>query len=446
MSRFWLAGFVYAMTLHILSLGFSSLAMAVLPNSNTAPRDAVEFSVDELAVDPALAATLVELKQAATPAEALQGWRAQGRVPLPVGGGFLVVSDQFAGIVGDFNGWRPEPMRLLRNFHAGTGGTLRGFVIPPSTSGSGEGYKFVNAAGNFVADPLAGWHRFDQHGELSLSSRPARGAALFRHWSVPTDGRLKARWVTFRVPAGNGPWPLLIMHDGQNLFNPAGPFGGWRVDDAVTAVGRDVLVAGIDNTDQRMAEYTHADDSVGGTVIASLGASYAGYVTSEVLPLARRLFPTLEQQAGILGSSLGGLVSLWTAWLYPDDYVWAGSMSGTLGWGRFSGDAETLVELWRQSPPSAGFFYVDTGGALKTGRCPRLLSGAWTTQTFRDSDNYCVNAELDRLMRPIMASRLKYAWQPNAEHNEAAWAARLPQALRDFFRAIDAVFPPPGSP
>jgi enterochelin esterase-like enzyme len=383
------------------------------------------------------------LEETSSPQEFLLWLKMQGQVPFEEGGSHWIFSSQYHLVAGEFSQWQAVAMTLLRE-DALSGQKLYGFRLTGklTPSSSLDGYKFVDGKGDFHADPLATWFVRDGFGELSLLQDPRPAAAMVnrnldtyfrRAWSVPGDGRLKPRWLVVAVPTGQGPWPILVMQDGQNLFAPEAPFGGWKVDQALRMLGAKVLVVGIDNTDQRMAEYTHTDDLDFGTATnpSSLGDAYADYVTTEVLAMAEALFP-VTPKIGIMGSSLGGLISLWTAGRHPGVYAWAGSLSGTLGWGRLKKNQKTILEHWFEAPPNSGFYYVDSGGALKSGSCPELGSKGWSSPSYQDADNYCANYEFRRKMQPVLAQGLQYHWQENASHNEAAWAARLPLALKSF--------------
>ncbi|MEZ4629866.1 MAG: hypothetical protein R2880_03980 [Deinococcales bacterium] len=79
--------------------------------------------------------------------------------------------------------------------------------------------------------------------------------------------QLDSRYITSRrvdvfCPEGKGPFPVLYMHDGQNLFDEDLAYGGepWAVDKAVVQLGKDtghggVMVVGVWNSAKRFAEY-----------------------------------------------------------------------------------------------------------------------------------------------------------------------------------------------
>jgi predicted alpha/beta superfamily hydrolase len=169
------------------------------------------------------------------------------------------------------------------------------------------------------------------------------------------------------------PEDVLWMHDGQNLFNEStAPFGAWMIQDTLdpmitNALMREIIVVGVDNTDQRTYEYTYSVDP---TVGVGGGADlYLDFLEQNVLPfvltryrisatgrtrVAAAATPTGATRAatgragaelaatgceeglsrwGMLGSSLGGLLSCYAAWTRPDMWgAFAGCMSSSFWW------------------------------------------------------------------------------------------------------------------
>ena len=226
---------------------------------------------------------------------------------------------------------------------------------------------------------------------------------------------------------------VLYMHDGQNLFAPDAPFGGWQVgaavDDAIASGALPpMFVVGIDNTPLRFDEYTPVPDDLGDGPVGGRADEYADFVALGIKPFIDARYPTRADAGSTvaLGSSLGGLVSLYIAWRHPDVFGLAGSMSGTLDWGRLGLDNDRIVELFEQQPPLGAWLYLDSGG---DGPCPG------------GSDNYCVNLEMRGRLAEIGWSEpdsLVYVHAPGASHDEAAWRDRLPGALGAIGQAIGA--------
>lgn len=201
-------------------------------------------------------------------------------------------------------------------------------------------------------------------------------------------------------------FPVLYMQDGQNLFFPDEAFGGkhWRVPetlgvlDAMSLV-RQVIVVGVYPRD-RMEDYTRPGYD-----------AYARFLARELKPWVDERYRTLPgpRHAALLGSSLGGVVSLHAALSHPRAFGNAGCMSSTFG---YRDDLLERVLSGRRQPVRV---YLDTG---------------WP------QDNY----EVTRSMREALVragwregSDLRYLAFPQARHDEQSWAERAHLPLQFFF-------------
>jgi predicted alpha/beta superfamily hydrolase len=211
--------------------------------------------------------------------------------------------------------------------------------------------------------------------------------------------------------------PVVYMHDGQNLFDPAAAFGGvtWRVAatvDEAAGTGRfpEVIVVGPANAGAaRLAEYTPtADPQYGG----GRGALYLRMLTEELKPLVDRELRTRpgRESTALLGSSLGGLISAWAGVVRPDVFGLVGAMSPSTWW-----DNRALLGLVASTGAARPLrVYVDSGDAGPSSddvANTRELANAYRALGYVDGVNFT------------------YVVQPGATHTEAAWAARLPGAL-----------------
>ncbi len=111
-------------------------------------------------------------------------------------------------------------------------------------------------------------------------------------------------------------YPVLYLHDGQNVFDPGGSNGSWSADATATremARGRmrEAILVAIDNTPARIAEYQPPTDKFSGT--PGRADAYASFVINNVRPYVDTHFRTLNDPENTLtlGSSMGGLVSLY---------------------------------------------------------------------------------------------------------------------------------------
>jgi predicted alpha/beta superfamily hydrolase len=133
-----------------------------------------------------------------------------------------------------------------------------------------------------------------------------------------------------------------------------------------------------------------------------------------------------------MGSSLGGLVSLYFAHAYPDDYDFAASLSGTVGWGSIGMHNPTIIELMAADGHGPVPLYVDSGGG---GTCEDADGDGIEDDAADGADNYCENIQLrDSLVDAGYQYEvdLWHWWEPDAEHNEMAWAARVFRPLQIF--------------
>lgn len=343
----------------------------------------------------------------------------------------LASPGQSLSLAGDFNGWAPGE-HVLEEPVAGLG-----FYVVSAPADAPEGlYKLVRDETEFFADPLARRFGWDEFGEYSLvDPMPDRGH--HERWPAFDEsvGALEPRTVTAWLPVGafsEANLPVLYMHDGQNLFSPDAFFGGWRVSEQLEAAIADgtlppLVVIGIDNTSARFEEYTPVTDVLDGMRVGGRADEYADFLVQGVKPFVESRYPVSQDPSlvGTMGSSLGGLVSLYLGLRHPDVFGQVASMSGTIDWGTIGASNPTIIDLYDQGPPPLGLrIYVDSGGDEGTG-CPG-----------DGSDNYCGNVAFADDLRAMGWQDevdLFYRWEPGAQHNEAEWADRLLPALVDWF-------------
>jgi hypothetical protein len=297
---------------------------------------------------------------------------------------------------------------------------------------AGTGYKFRDEAGTtYIPDPYSRAYTFDSFGEMSLTSRVGFGRERF--FSIASHGLLP-RTVRALVPAG-AVTHVIYVHDGQNLFHPDDQtaFGSWHIDASVPA---GVLVVGIDNTVERFDDYTHVADDFGDGAVGGNGDAYADYLEDTVRPLVRRVYGE-PGPVGVMGSSLGGLISLHIGDRYPASYDFVASLSGTLGWGSFSnvgmddGD-DTILDRYRGAGRRAFSIYLDSGGDQSV--CQDADNDGVDDDGLGE-DNACENVQMRDLLIDEgyqLGDDLNYVFQSGAPHNEAAWADRVGAILDGF--------------
>jgi predicted alpha/beta superfamily hydrolase len=209
---------------------------------------------------------------------------------------------------------------------------------------------------------------------------------------------------------------VLIMHDGQNLFDPrTSAFGAWMCQDALDAsiIGgttEEILVVGAYNTVDRNDEYTYVFDPSEG--FGGKGDLYLDWIESTLLPLVPQRFRvTIERDSlGILGSSLGGLISCYAAWTRSAVYGRAGCMSSSFWWDE--NDYQKNVITGSQPPKDMlPVIYMDSGDGSKGERdCGRY------TQEIYDYELSDCGYSSENTFTYVM---------PGGTHDEASWGERF---------------------
>ncbi len=209
-------------------------------------------------------------------------------------------------------------------------------------------------------------------------------------------------------------YPVLYMHDGQNLFDAkTASFGTeWGIDETMNrliAMGKadEVIVVGIDNTPDRIPEYTPCcDPKYGGGKLNAYGA----FIVDTVKPWIDRSYRTLpgKDTTAIMGSSLGGIASVAIAQRYPDVFSKAGGVSSSFWWN--NGD---LVKKLPQRVPVK--FYLDAGTRDDGLEDTTKMVEAMQAKGYRENED------------------LLFLKAEGGKHNEASWAARVEKPLTWFF-------------
>lgn len=226
-------------------------------------------------------------------------------------------------------------------------------------------------------------------------------------------------------------YPVLYMHDGNNLFDPTLSFGGvtWRVDETVEELinnnlMEEIIVVGINNTYNRDYEYTWTsmyldfeDMKQGGG-----GRKYSRFIVNELKPFIDKKYRTLpfRETTGVMGSSLGGIISFYLGLYYPHVFSKIGIMSPSLWWGngvafRHVKEIALNLEIWldmgtleydEDDPDDEADFNI---------RATRKLRNKLVDLGYTEGDN------------------LGYFEHQGGRHSEWYWAERLHLPLLFFF-------------
>jgi predicted alpha/beta superfamily hydrolase len=202
------------------------------------------------------------------------------------------------------------------------------------------------------------------------------------------------------------------MHDGQNLFDPRTSFAEpWRVDRAMEKAGNrtgEAIVVGIPNMGlERINEYSPFVDAKSG---GGKGDQYLDWILHTVKPLIDGRFRTRPDRAhtGMIGSSMGGLITLYAFLRDPAVFGFIGVMSPSL-W--FAG--RSIFSRLAAAPHIPGRIYLDIGE--REGRV-----------ALEDARRMC-EALVDKGY--ALGKELKWVQDPKGRHNEVDWGRRLAAAL-----------------
>lgn len=265
-------------------------------------------------------------------------------------------------------------------------------------------------------------------------SGPGITGRLERYAAVPS-AHVAARNVDVWLPPSYGTdprqrYPVVYMHDGQNLFDPSTSYGNvdWAVDEVMTRLieqgqVHEAIIVGVWNTPQRREEYMPQRAVQGVKSLKMPGPDvkaadiisdrYLAFLVTELKPFIDATYRTLPDRANtsVMGSSMGGLISQYAMSKYPDVFGGAGCVS--THWP--AGDGIALDDFAAHLPdPATHKYWFDYGTATLDAsyepyqrRADEILRQAgyvegqnWITRKFE-----------------------------GAEHSEKAWRLRVDQPL-----------------
>ncbi|MBI2517305.1 MAG: hypothetical protein HYV95_10360 [Opitutae bacterium] len=268
---------------------------------------------------------------------------------------------------------------------------------------------------------------------------------IVKHPSFPSQF-IAARNVDVWLPPGYDAnsgerYPVVYLHDGQNIFDPATSYGGvpWSVDTAMLrliAAGktRGAIIVGVwNNGEQRLAEYMPRKAVTGDTLLLYPGGptlathtiksdGYLEFLVRELKPFIDRTYRTLpdREHTSVMGSSMGGLISAYALLEYPDVFGGAGCVS--THWPVGEGCVVDYIAKHLPAPGTHKIYY-DFGTAT--------LDALYEPFQLR----------VDALMRAAgyTAGRDWLTKKfPGAEHSEKSWRVRVDQPLEFLLAPLPA--------
>ncbi len=252
-------------------------------------------------------------------------------------------------------------------------------------------------------------------------------------------------------------YPVLYLHDGQNVFSAAGPnccfgWGSWELDriaDSLAASSRmqEIILVAVDNGRVRYSEYRGPIYSNARPVKSespSRFENYAQFLIKELKPRIDREYRTRPAAANtaVMGSSLGGICSLALAWEHPKVFGAAASLSGSYQIEKRNFLEQALRPYQSKRKPLR--LYLDSGAIDYTGdddgrKHTEAVAAELRRIGWKDGANllHFVDAQpmTEAEMENAGLRRDKWHEARTSQHNEFYWRQRS-------WRALEFLFPP----
>ncbi len=211
-------------------------------------------------------------------------------------------------------------------------------------------------------------------------------------------------------------YPVLYMHDAQNLFDKNSPYGNWAIDERLAVMAEDnmsdVIIVAIDHaSENRLKEYTPTN---GSTIGMGQGKPYLNFITKTLKPHIDKKFRTKAQRefTGIGGSSMGGLISIYAGFAHPKTFgrllIFSPSLWVT---------PKIHFKLIRMLSPDEMKIYVYAGGDEGANMIPNVLRFKNVIET------QGVHSKID----------FELSIDQHGRHNEDRWGLEFPSAVKYLF-------------
>ncbi len=330
-------------------------------------------------------------------------------------------------IAGNFNNWNPKD----NNFKLTKVGSGYSVVIP---AGSGKAeYKFTRGSwptvegdvnGNVISNrsftytvngvenvSIAGWEDKKSGGGVASTALP-NVKVLSNNFFIPQLNKSRRVWIYLPNDYQTNltkRYPVLYMHDGQNCFDKTTAFADeWGIDETLSNKqnngDKGCIVVAVDNGGTtRLDEYSpYNNPQYGG----GQGDAYVDFLALTLKPFidsAYRTFPDKINTA-MAGSSMGGLITTYAMFKYPDVYGKAGIFSPAY-W--FSNQLYTYV-LNKSKSNNQKFYFVC--GQNEGGNMAKWQD---SMNVVLQQKGYANNTDLMNVIKP------------NGTHTEAFWRAEF---------------------
>ncbi|MDP3945081.1 MAG: alpha/beta hydrolase-fold protein [Lutibacter sp.] len=256
---------------------------------------------------------------------------------------------------------------------------------------------------------------FSQNTAEKKSTAASNVSLLKKEFIIPSLNTISHKVWIYLPPnydKSSKKYPVIYMHDAQNLFDNASSYAGeWEVDETLNKLyektGKGFIVVGIENGgEERINEYTPwKNEKYGG----GKGGIYVDFIAKTLKPYIDANYRTKKQQkhTGLIGSSLGGLISYYGGLEYPKTFGKIGALS-TSFW--FS---EKVVDFTLEK------------GNLKDTKLFLLVGGKEGDDTDKDTQKM----EKLLLKTGFKPKNLNTKINPEGQHNEAFWRSEFLEAV-----------------
>ncbi len=252
----------------------------------------------------------------------------------------------------------------------------------------------------------------DQHTKISTANKQV--SILKDNFEIPQLDRKRRIWIYLppNYDVSKERYPVLYMHDGQNLFDNSTAYAGeWGIDETLSELYAKqqfkLIVIGIDNGQEtRMNEYSPWDNSKFGK---GEGQAYMEFVVQTLKPYIDSHFRTLvaKENTVIMGSSMGGLISHFAGLTYPDVFGKIGVFSPSFWY------AKSCFELAKTNSKGQNakmyFLVGNKEGSKMVSNMKKMI------KTMEES-----GFEKDKIKSKIVRG---------AEHNEQFWREEFSEAV-----------------
>jgi len=240
---------------------------------------------------------------------------------------------------------------------------------------------------------------------------------------LPNNYNLKSRF------------PVLYLHDGQNIFDSTNSFSGlsWEVglsiDKFYNQTKNGLIVVAIDNHPfQRFNEYSPWKclnfnslipewppiDELGG-----LGDKYANWLVNDLMRYVNQNYQTKPKDNYIAGSSMGGLISLYIGYKYPNNFKAIGAFSTAIWFSK-----NKLFDFITNAFNQETYLYLAVG------------TNETSSAINQDFPKYYLNdtLELNSLVKNLGIKNSFLDIYKDAIHSESEWALQFPNFINWLFK------------